>query len=101
MRLTVLGASGTYPRPGGATNGFLIQEEGINPGFYLGEIPFDCVLPWSHLSCVISETFLKAEYEKALKRETTADCNVAGCVMCGLQERDAGCVPVRLGVKSG
>ncbi len=26
MRLTVLGASGTYPRPGGATNGFLVRE---------------------------------------------------------------------------
>ncbi|RJP34352.1 MAG: MBL fold metallo-hydrolase [Actinobacteria bacterium] len=26
MKLTVLGASGTYPRPGGATNGFLVQE---------------------------------------------------------------------------
>ncbi len=26
MRLTVLGASGTYPRPGGATNGFLLRE---------------------------------------------------------------------------
>lgn len=27
MRLTVLGASGTYPRPGGATNGFLVREK--------------------------------------------------------------------------
>ncbi len=26
MKLTVLGASGTYPRPGGATNGFLVQD---------------------------------------------------------------------------
>ncbi len=26
MKLTVLGASGTYPRPGGATNGFLVRE---------------------------------------------------------------------------
>jgi ribonuclease BN (tRNA processing enzyme) len=26
MKLTVLGSSGTYPRPGGACNGFLIQE---------------------------------------------------------------------------
>ena len=36
MRLTVLGASGTYPRPGGATNGFLIQEKGINLVLDLG-----------------------------------------------------------------
>ncbi len=26
MKLTVLGACGTYPRPGGATNGFLLRE---------------------------------------------------------------------------
>lgn len=30
MRLTVLGASGAYPRPGGACSGFLVQEGGIN-----------------------------------------------------------------------
>ncbi|MBN2027581.1 MAG: MBL fold metallo-hydrolase [Actinobacteria bacterium] len=36
MRLTVLGASGTYPRPGGATNGFLLQERGINLVLKLG-----------------------------------------------------------------
>jgi ribonuclease BN (tRNA processing enzyme) len=28
VKLTVLGASGTYPRPGGATNGFLVREKG-------------------------------------------------------------------------
>ncbi len=36
MRLTVLGASGTYPRPGGATNGFLVQEEGTQLVLDLG-----------------------------------------------------------------
>ncbi len=30
MRLTVLGASGTYPRPGMACNGFLVQNEDFN-----------------------------------------------------------------------
>lgn len=30
MRLTVLGASGTYPRAGGACNGFLLQQPGLN-----------------------------------------------------------------------
>lgn len=36
MKITVLGASGTYPRPGGATNGFLLQEEGVNLVLDLG-----------------------------------------------------------------
>jgi ribonuclease BN (tRNA processing enzyme) len=30
MRLLVLGCSGTYPRPGGACNGFLLQDDGVN-----------------------------------------------------------------------
>jgi ribonuclease BN (tRNA processing enzyme) len=36
MRLVVLGSSGTYPRPGGACNGFLIQEKGTNLVLDLG-----------------------------------------------------------------
>jgi ribonuclease BN (tRNA processing enzyme) len=36
MKLTVLGACGTYPRPGGATNGFLIREGGLNLVLELG-----------------------------------------------------------------
>ncbi|WP_287153779.1 MBL fold metallo-hydrolase [Candidatus Solincola tengchongensis] len=36
MVLTVLGASGTYPRPGGACNGFLIQEGGYSLVIELG-----------------------------------------------------------------
>ncbi len=36
MRLTVLGASGTYPRPGGATNGFLVREGGTSLVLELG-----------------------------------------------------------------
>jgi ribonuclease BN (tRNA processing enzyme) len=36
MILTVLGCSGTYPRPGGACNGFLIQEGDINLVLDLG-----------------------------------------------------------------
>lgn len=36
MRLTVLGSSGTYPRPGGACNGFLIQEKDTNLVLDLG-----------------------------------------------------------------
>ena len=34
--MTVLGSSGTYPRPGGATNGFLVQEKEVNLVIDLG-----------------------------------------------------------------
>ena len=30
MELTVLGTSGTWPGPGGATSGFLVQHDGFN-----------------------------------------------------------------------
>ncbi len=36
MMLTVLGASGTYPRPGGACNGYLVQEGETNLVIDLG-----------------------------------------------------------------
>jgi ribonuclease BN (tRNA processing enzyme) len=36
VRLTVLGCSGTYPRPGEACNGFLLQEGGFNLVLDLG-----------------------------------------------------------------
>lgn len=36
MRLTVLGSSGTYPRPGGACSGYLLQEKGTNLVLDLG-----------------------------------------------------------------
>ena len=36
MRLTVLGSSGTYPRPGGACSGYLIQDGGTNLVMDLG-----------------------------------------------------------------
>ncbi len=36
MVLTVLGASGTYPRPGGACNGFLLREKGFSLVIDLG-----------------------------------------------------------------
>lgn len=36
MKLTVLGSSGTYPRPGGACNGFLVMDEGANLALELG-----------------------------------------------------------------
>lgn len=36
MRLTVLGSSGTYPRPGGACNGFLLREGEVDLVLDLG-----------------------------------------------------------------
>jgi len=44
--------------------------------------PAEC-LPWSHISCGVTEAFLGAEREKAFRAETTPDCRQQGCHGCG------------------
>ena len=41
-------------------------------------------LPWDFIDTGITKNFLKAEYQKALKAETTADCH-ENCYGCGLE----------------
>ena len=47
------------------------------------ERSMDELLPWSHLSCGVSEDFLRRERERAFRQELTPDCREAGCVGCG------------------
>ena len=46
----------------------------------------DEILPWSIIDCSVSEDFLWAEYQKALKEKTTEDCRY-GCQGCGINQR--------------
>ena len=41
-------------------------------------------LPWEHISCGVSMAYLKREYQRAQKGETTPDCSFEGCTGCGL-----------------
>ena len=41
------------------------------------------VLPWSHISCGVSQRYLKKEYERALEGTTTPDCTLTKCTACG------------------
>jgi len=77
------------------------SAEGIDPEFYMAEIPLDALLPWSHLSTGVDEDFLREEYSKALRGETSPDCNNEGCISCGLQKRPEGCSPARFESKDG
>ncbi|MDO8567905.1 MAG: TIGR03960 family B12-binding radical SAM protein [Dehalococcoidales bacterium] len=62
-------------------------EAGLNPDFYARrERPLDEVLPWSHIDAGVTPGFLKREYERAQKGETTADCRYESCSACGLQK---------------
>jgi len=44
-----------------------ISEAGLDSSFYANrEIPTDEILPWDHISCGVSKTYLKSEYQKAM-----------------------------------
>ena len=61
-----------------------IHECGLDPDFYAcRERALDEVLPWDHLDAGITKSFLKREWEKAQRGETTHDCR-KGCVGCGV-----------------
>ena len=58
---------------------------GLDLDFYAHrQRSLDETLPWDHIDAYISKSFLKREYEKALRAETTRDCR-EGCNGCGLQ----------------
>ena len=46
----------------------------------------DDVLPWSGVDIGVSQQFLKEEYARALRGETTPDCRDGRCQACGLRE---------------
>lgn len=58
------------------------RECGVDMSFYANrKIPFDEVLPWSHLDYMVSEKFLQKENERAHNAVVTPNCrqNCAGC----------------------
>lgn len=44
----------------------------------------DTPLPWGHISCGVSEDFLRSEREKARKAAITPDCTFGPCSQCGV-----------------
>lgn len=42
----------------------------------------DTIMPWSHISCGVSDKFLKEERRRALKGVTTPDCTFGTCSAC-------------------
>jgi hypothetical protein len=62
------------------------MECGIDPAFYAQrERPLDELLPWSHINVGITTSYLKREYQRALKCEETGDCRYEGCNVCGFE----------------
>ena len=67
------------------------EETGIDYKWYASvNYDLDAILPWDHIDCGVSKTFLKKEFIKAFKGETTKDCR-EGCNACGLTRYSAKC----------
>ena len=45
--------------------------------------PLDGPLPWDHIDCGVSRTFLQREYVRAFQEKCTADCHAGSCNDCG------------------
>jgi radical SAM family uncharacterized protein len=63
------------------------NECGLDPAFYAQrERSLDELLPWAHVDVGVTTSFLKREYQRALKCEETGDCRYEGCQVCGFEK---------------
>jgi radical SAM family uncharacterized protein len=60
------------------------QAEGVDPQEYVGPRALDEELPWDLVGVGVSRDFLRNEYERALRGESTPDCARAACSDCGV-----------------
>ena len=66
------------------------DESGLDPEFYAYREPglFD-PFPWSHINIGVTESYLRAEWMRTLKQQTTPDCHKQPCNVCGVQNQNA------------
>lgn len=66
------------------------QECDLDPSFYAHrERGLFERFPWSHIDVGVSEAYLRGEWLKTAKEQTTADCHKEPCNVCGLQRLEA------------
>ncbi len=51
-----------------------LEETGTDPSWFLGTIPVDARLPWSHIDVGLEHGFLAREYRKALRNRLSPPC---------------------------
>ena len=67
------------------------EETGIDPEFYATrDHSLEEILPWDHIDCGVSKSFLLREWDKAKRGELTHDCR-KGCVGCGVMRYEGAC----------
>ncbi|MBJ6798913.1 TIGR03960 family B12-binding radical SAM protein [Geomonas propionica] len=60
------------------------ENTGIDADFYLRRRELDEVLPWHHIDCGVTTSFLLKEREAALVGAATPDCRFDRCTGCGV-----------------
>lgn len=61
------------------------KESPVNPDFYvLRERSLDEEFPWDFIDHGINKSFLKQEYQRALKGKTSPPCPMEFCTLCGV-----------------
>ncbi len=75
-----------------------IEECGLSVDFYTHrERPVDEILPWDFIDCGVTKEFLKREWEKAQREETSENCKLK-CQGCGAAKFGGGiCFAARSG----
>jgi radical SAM family uncharacterized protein/radical SAM-linked protein len=59
-----------------------VESSGINPSIFLGTIPLDAKLPWSHIDVGLTDRFLELEWKKATMHRLSPPCGkVAGAIV--------------------
>ncbi|MBY0516704.1 MAG: TIGR03960 family B12-binding radical SAM protein [Bacteriovoracaceae bacterium] len=59
-----------------------VEASGLNPDIFLGTIPMEGKLSWSHIDVGLTDRFLELEWKKALKNRLAPPCGkVAGMIV--------------------
>jgi len=59
-----------------------MDEAGLDPAVYRQALDPDLPLPWGHIRTGVDPAFIRREYDRAFKAETTASCLEAACPTC-------------------
>jgi radical SAM family uncharacterized protein/radical SAM-linked protein len=57
---------------------------GIDPSWYLRERHKNEILPWEHIDCGVTKTFLLLEWQRSRGEIYTPDCRGGACSGCGI-----------------
>lgn len=62
----------------------VFEAAGLDPAAWLAARDPDRPLPWAHLSCGVTDAYLRRERRAALAGRVTSDCRYGACSGCGV-----------------